>query len=178
MTSFNITMEHTGDTEEQFLARIEEHKGILYKIANAYARSEQDREDLVQETIIKLWQSSSKFNGACQYSTWMYRVALNTAISFYRKERTRSKISGPATEHVLELPNTEYNTETDQHIAALNRFIAELPELDRALVLLYLDQKPYKEIGSILGLSEGNIGTRMSRIKNRLKEKFKTHNTL
>jgi RNA polymerase sigma factor (sigma-70 family) len=178
MSSFNNTMISTGDNEQQFLARIEAHKGILYKIANVYARSAEDREDLVQETIIKLWQSHSKFNGQCQYSTWMYRVALNTAISFYRKERTRSQISGESTDLVLELPHMEYDPETDHRIAEMNRFITELPELDRALTLLYLDQRPYKEIAEILGLSEGNLSTRMNRIKNRLKEKFRHSNTL
>jgi RNA polymerase sigma factor (sigma-70 family) len=150
---------------------IERHKGILYKVANAYCKNEEDRKDLIQEIIIRLWQSRQRYNATYSMSTWVYRIALNTAISFYRKDTRRKQIALPVKEDILSLPD-DTQPETELQLQLLQQFISELRELDRALILLYLEEKPYKEISEILGLSESNIATRIGRIKEKLKQRF------
>ena len=158
----------------QFLSVVESHKGILYKIANAYCKDAEDRQDLIQEILLQLWKCFDSYNSQYKYSTWIYRIALNVAISVYRKEHRRKDISNPITDHILLLADTGYYNEVDMKIILLQQFIAELKELDKALMLLYLEQKSHKEMAEILDLSETNIATKIGRIKERLKQKF-TH---
>lgn len=159
--------QHTGSFE----MLIEQHKGILYKVAGIYCKHPEDRKDLVQEIIIQLWQSWHRYNAAYSLSTWMYRIALNTAISFYRKDSRRKQSSLPLQEDILQFTE-EPEPETEQQLNLLQQFIAGLRELDRALILLYLEEKPYREIATILGMSESNVATRVGRIKEKLKQKF------
>lgn len=159
--------------KEAFLQLIQENKAILFKISNSYCHNTQDREDLIQEIIFQLWKSGNSFQAERRFSTWMYRVALNVAISFYRKKsRTTPTIS--LTEHVMELEDAAPGSDiTEEDIRLLQQFIHELPELDRALMLLYLEEKSYSEIADILGITETNVATKISRIKTRLKQRFK-----
>ncbi len=157
---------------DEFLFVIETHKGILYKITNSYCQNRDDREDLIQEIIIQLWKSYDKYNNEFKHSTWIYRIALNVAISFYRKENRRKGISIPLPEGVLNYNNTGALDETDEDIKFLQQIISELKELDKALMLLYLEEKNYKEISEIIGLSETNVATKIGRIKKLLKQKF------
>ena len=156
---------------DKFLSVIQTNKGIIYKIANSYCKDEEDRKDLVQEIIVQLWKSFDKYNEQYKYSTWIYRIALNVAISFYRKEHRRKDISNPLSDGILIFTDTD---ETKEDIRFLQQFIAELKELDKALMLLYLEEKSYKEIAEIIDLSETNVATKIGRIKNRLKQKFST----
>ncbi|MFT3826647.1 MAG: RNA polymerase sigma factor [Chitinophagaceae bacterium] len=157
-----------------FLQLIQENKAILFKISNSYCHNEQDREDLVQEIIFQLWKSGHSFQSERRFTTWMYRVALNVAISFYRKKsRTTPTLS--LTEHVMEIEDhANGNDSIEENLRLLQQFIHELPELDRALMLLYLEEKSYSEIAEILGISETNVATKISRIKGRLKQRFTT----
>lgn len=165
-----------GVKSEIFLNVIQAHKGIIYKIANAYCKDAEDRNDLVQEIMIQLWRSFDKYNNQFRYSTWIYQLALNTAISFYRKENRRQEVSGPLNESILNYTDTNADDATDENIHILHRFIAELKELDKAIMLLYLEEKSYTEIAEIIGISETNVATKIGRIKNILKQKFSNAN--
>lgn len=160
--------------EEQFLAVLENHKGILYKIANAYCRDADARKDLVQEMAYHLWKSFGTYNDSYKRSTWIYRIGLNVAISFYRKDRVRKVQTYIITDSILNLKDTEVSAESDQHLLLLQQFISELREMDKAVMLLYLEEKSHREIAEIVGLSESNVGTKINRIKTILTQKFLT----
>ncbi|RPD39168.1 RNA polymerase sigma factor [Chitinophaga barathri] len=161
--------------KQAFHHLIQENRRIIYKICNSYCRNAQDREDLAQEIIYQLWRSGHSFNADHKFSTWMYRIALNTAISFYRKSALPSK-TVPLTEHVIDMaPDTDPDTITGERIGRLQELILAMNELDRALILLYLEEKSHREISEILGISVSNVGTKIGRIKEKLKEQFSTN---
>jgi RNA polymerase sigma-70 factor (ECF subfamily) len=161
---------------DKFLAVITQHKGIIYKIANLYCRQEEDRKDLIQEIIFQLWRSFGNYKEQYRLSTWLYKISLNVAISYYRKDRRRSTTALPLTDSIIDMvPGTEQDG-TEQQLQLLQRFVNELKPLDRALMILYLEEKTYKEMAEILGLTETNIATRISRVKDKLKLKFLTVN--
>jgi RNA polymerase sigma factor (sigma-70 family) len=160
----------TPEVQERFQARVEEHKKILYKICNSYCRDRDARDDLAQEIIIQLWQSFGKYDESRRFSTWMYRIALNVAISFYRRERTRTRHVISDEEHLLEAANeTESQSE---EIRVLYQFIEGLDPLNKALVLLYLDGNNYQEIAEVVGISETNVATKISRLKSKMKQEL------
>lgn len=161
-------MDSTGKSDI-FLSVISANKGIIYKIANSYCHHAEDRKDLVQEIIVQLWKSFDKYNDQYKYSTWIYRIALNVAISFYRKGNSRKEVF---TDTILEIVDTNVKPAIEDDIGILQRFIAELKELDKALMLLYLEEKSYREIADIMGISETNVATKIGRIKTILKQKF------
>lgn len=160
-------MSTTGH-QRAFLERVDGHRGILLKVANAYGRSAEDREDLVQETVAQLWRSYPRFDGRAAFSTWMYRVAVNVAVSFHRGERRRPR-AVPMTESVLESVAVPEASERDERLDLIHEFINKLEPLDRALMLFYLDDYSHAEIAGFLGISESNVGTKIGRIKERLK---------
>jgi RNA polymerase sigma factor (sigma-70 family) len=162
----------TQADKERFVNIISQNKKLIYKVCNSYCRDAEDRRDLVQEVIIRLWQSFGKYNDRYKLSTWMYRIALNTAISHYRSGKRRTENTLPFTEDLLEIADD--NAETNDHIKQLYTFINALDELNRALMILYLDDNSYREIGDILGISETNVATKISRIKQQLKKQFAT----
>ena len=155
-----------------FISVIESHKGILYKIANSYCKDSEDRNDLIQEIIIQLWKSFENYNDQYKYSTWIYRIALNVAISFYRKENRRKEIANPITDSILNFAETSSTNDAENNINLLQQFISQLKELDKAIMLLYLEEKNHKEIAEIIGISETNVATKVGRIKTSLKQKF------
>jgi len=160
----------TPALQERFQALVDEHKKILYKVCNSYCRNRDDRDDLAQEIVIQLWRSFSTFDGRYRFSTWMYRIALNVAISFYRRESTRTRYVISDEEHLLEaIDDTESQPE---EIRLLYRFIEGLDPLNKALVLLYLDGNNYEEIAGVLGISETNVATKISRLKKTMKREF------
>jgi RNA polymerase sigma factor (sigma-70 family) len=160
----------TLEIQERFQARLEEHKKILYKICNSYCRDRDARDDLAQEIIVQLWQSFGKYDESRRFSTWMYRIALNVAISFYRRERTRTRHVISDEEHVLEAANeTESQSE---EMRVLYQFIEGLDPLNKALVLLYLDGNNYQEIAEVVGISETNVATKISRLKSTMKQEL------
>jgi RNA polymerase sigma factor (sigma-70 family) len=155
-----------------FLEVVNSNKGIIYKVASLYCNDTEARKDLVQEIIIQLWRSYDNYDKKFKQSTWIYRISLNVAISFYRKEIRRKDISNPISKNVLSFEDTNHGSETESEISVLHQFISELKELDKALMLLYLDEKSYKEISEIMGISETNVATKIGRIKILLKQKF------
>jgi RNA polymerase sigma-70 factor (ECF subfamily) len=161
-----------AEKQDIFIELIQTHKGIFYKVVNAYCRCAGDRNDLMQEILIQLWRSFDRYSGQVQYSTWMYRIALNVAISFYRKTSTRKSVFSGELVSLSNFPDDAGNDETEANIALLYRFISECNDLDKALIIFYLEEKPYKEISVIMGITETNVATKISRIKKLLKKKF------
>lgn len=158
--------------QQQFFQEIiEQHKGILFKVARAYCSDEEDRQDLVQEMMIQIWQSIHKYNDQYKISTWLYRISLNVAISFYRKNASRANKFSVLNKQMAEIP-AEDNSENEQKLNLLEQFISELKEIDKALMILYLEDKSHAEIAEILGMSVSNVGTKTGRIKEKLKTRF------
>lgn len=155
-----------------FLVIVENNKGILFKVANSYCRNIEDRKDLVQEIILQLWKSFDNYNEKFKYSTWIYRISLNVAISFYRKENSRKRISNPITTDIFDFSEAEISDEKETNLGLLNQMISELNDLNKALMLLYLEENSYKEISEIIGITETNVATKISRIKSKLKKEF------
>jgi len=156
--------------DPDFLALIFENKGIILKICHLYCPDKQAREDLTQEIVYQLWRSAKSYDRERRFSTWMYRVALNVAISFYREGRRRIDAI-PLSQFHVEIENDPDDDDVyKERTAWLQNCIKELKEFDRALILLYFEEKSHKEIAEILGLSETNIATKISRIKEKLKQ--------
>jgi len=160
------------DKSDIFVSVIQSHKGILYKVAGLYCKNEQDRKDLVQEIIVQLWRSFDRYDEQYRHSTWIYRISLNVAISFYRKENSRKKIAGPLTDGIIHFPGNDAAEEKESDLHLLQELIAGLRELDKALILLYLEEKSQREIARIMGISETNVSTKINRIKQVLKQKI------
>jgi RNA polymerase sigma factor (sigma-70 family) len=163
-----------ANKKETFITTIDAHKKIIYIIVNSYCQNKEDRKDLEQEIIIQLWNSFDKYNTEYKYSTWMYRIALNVAISFYRKEKKWSVKNDFYNEDSIYSIADENETETklDYKIKLLQEFINNLKELNKALMLLYLEEKSYDEIAEILGITKTNVATKISRLKLKLKKEF------
>lgn len=155
---------------------IAQHKGVIYKVANSYCKDADDRKDLVQEIILQLWRSFPSFNNSVKISTWMYRVALNVAISSYRRDSKRKNVTTELSDSIIEMFPDDEPGETESQLAMLQKFITELKELDRALMILYLEEKTQREIAEILGLSESNVSTKVDRIKQKLRDRFSLTN--
>lgn len=157
---------------KDFLNLLEQHKKIIFKVCNSYCRDPDSRKDLTQEIVIQLWKSFRKYDSQYKISTWMYRIALNVAISFYRREKKHLSAS-PLTESVLAFADDSASShDIEGNIAQLHRFIDQLDELHKALMILYLDNNSYKDISEVLGITETNVATKINRIKLKLKHQF------
>ena len=159
------------EKNQQFQKLIEQHKGILFKVARTYCQQEEDRQDLIQEIRIQIWSSLDKYNDKYQISTWLYRISLNVAISFYRKNTKRHENTIPLNEQISEIKEND-SSEKEEQIKELMSFIYKLNDLDKALMLLYLENKNHTEIADILGISKSNVGTKIGRIKEKMKTLF------
>ena len=159
--------------EDEFLELLEQYKKILFKVANLYCRNRADFPDVVQEIVLQAWRSFGHYDHSRPFSTWLYRIALNVAISFYRAETRRLRSIVPADEYIVEIavPPSEA-AELEAQLRLLHSFIGQFGELDKALVLLYMDGNSNDTIGEILGISASNVGTRMNRIKQKLQRKW------
>lgn len=160
------------DKPNLFLSVIQANKGIIYKVVNTYCKNTEDRKDLVQEIIVQLWKSFDHFDQNFRYSTWMYRISLNVAISFYRKENSRKRISNSLTDGIINFPHQDGIEDKETDLGVLQHMISQLKDLDKALMLLYLEEKSHKEISQIIGISETNVATKINRIKNNFRERF------
>jgi len=158
--------------KDQFSYLIEQNKKLIFKVCNAYCHDFEDRKDLVQEVIIQLWQSFGKYDNKYKLSTWMYRIALNTAISHYRTDRKRKSNTISLNENLIDFPDENDSPELDSNVAQLYEFINQFDELNKALMILYLDNNSYKDIADVLGITETNVATKINRIKQQLKKQF------
>ena len=156
--------------KEVFRAAIKENEGILFKIAAVYTNSSEDKQDLIQEIIYQLWKSYDSFNQQSRFSTWMYRVALNVAI--YQLKVSKKKIL------TVPIEDQNFNYQEDDNSAIEEKWklfrkqIEGLNLLDKAIVTLYLDDKSHDEIAEVIGISSSNVGTKISRIKEKLKSQI------
>ncbi len=158
--------------QAQFIELINQHQRIIHKVCNVYVSNTAERQDVFQEVLLQAWKSIDNFKGNAKFSTWLYRVALNTAITFYRKEKKSPivLIDETFTDQIDEQDATKI--EQSQFLYAA---IAALNNIDKALVLLYLEDYSYDEIGEIMGITANNVGVKMNRIKTKLKtQKEKT----
>jgi RNA polymerase sigma factor (sigma-70 family) len=157
--------------EQEFLSRIEKHKGILYKVSKMYMDNPADQEDLFQEIICQLWKANDSFKGESQFSTWMYRVAVNTAIVFLKKEKRKVDKYEIASENIK-----DDEGDSDIKESQLEHFykaVQKLEKIDKAIIFYQLEGFSHKEIGDNLGISEGNARVKLNRAKEKLKEIIK-----
>jgi RNA polymerase sigma factor (sigma-70 family) len=158
------------DKKEKFISLIKSNERLIFKVASVYTNDQDDKNDLVQEIIYQLWKSFDSFKGQSSLSTWMYRVAMNVAISQLKVSKRRVQ-TVPIEEQVLEYANIDTEDAEDrwrvfrQHVETLNL-------LDKGIVMLYLEDKSYEEIAEIIGISKSNVGTKLSRIKERLRKQI------
>ena len=162
----------TMSKEKDFTKLIREHEGILFKITTMYTSNRQDQNDLYQDIVYQLWRSFDSFRNESRITTWMYRVAMNTAITSIRRNK-KHKISIPIEKVVLNHIDSD-NRELEEKLKILYHHIHKLGVLDKGLMLLLLEGKKYEEIAEITGLSKSNVGTRISRIKQKLQSKIKS----
>ena len=158
--------------ESEFIALLEEHQNIVHRICRIYTQSEAEHKDLFQEISIQLWRSFDRFEGKSKFSTWMYRVGLNTAITLNRKNKKRID-TYEINEEINGIELDDYDPVIDEQLNWLYEEIEKFSEIDKALVLLYLENKRYNEIAETLGISTVNARVKMNRIKQRLKKMIK-----
>ena len=156
----------SSDREKAFIALVRENERLIYKVCSVYVSDEFPMADLYQEVVYNLWKSFSKFRGECSVSTWMYRIALNTCITGMRKELRR-----PQHVPILEFQELLIEPESmEANIREMYRLIHQLKTLERAIILLWLEEKSYQEIAEITGLSSNNVAIRLKRTKEKLKK--------
>jgi RNA polymerase sigma-70 factor (ECF subfamily) len=177
MTSRHAAL--SGDTmpasadQERFLVLLNQHKNILYKVAYTYCRQAEDRRDLVQDMAIQLWQSYPRFDARVSFTTWMYRIAMNVAISFYRSEKRRIRDTLPIEDFGIDMAAAdEIFGEAQDNMRVLRKLVDALDEMNRALVMLFFEGFSHDEIAAVLGITPTNVATRLNRIKQKLQQGF------
>jgi RNA polymerase sigma-70 factor (ECF subfamily) len=162
------------DKKEEFISAIKANEGLIYKMASIYTNNIDDRNDLVQEIIYQLWKSFDSFNQNASLSTWMYRVAMNVAI-YQLKTAKRKIFTVPLEGQLLDFCEVE-NNDFEEKLQILRQHLDYLNLLDKGIIMLYLENKSYEEIAQIVGISESNVGTKISRIKEKLRKRIAKKN--
>jgi RNA polymerase sigma-70 factor (ECF subfamily) len=165
----NGTALQKGGAEKAFENLIREFEALLHKICRVYAPKESDRDDLFQEMVIQLWKSYPNFKGESKLSTWIYRVAINTAITSYRKQKDLIQSFEPERLPAQAFEQREYEQQEEQ-LDVLYRAIEQLNQIEKAIVMLYLEDRSYEEMEEILGINQGNLRVKMSRIKEKIRQ--------
>lgn len=159
--------------ERTFLDQIEKHRGILYKVSKMYMDNQEDQNDLYQEIVLQLWKSYTRFQGQSQFSTWMYRVALNTAITYFKKAKQVVGRNEAFDEKMKSMQSSEVDMDIESQVHYLYKAIYLLNDVEKALVFLYLEGFSHQDIGRNLGISEGNARVKLNRTKSKLQEIIK-----
>ena len=158
-----------SNVEIEFVIQVEKHQNLVHKICRLYSNSDAEHKDLFQEITIQLWKAYPKFRGDSKFSTWMYRVGINTAISLYRKSKLRIQ-SYSFDDVSYKIPQTEtYDDTQDQQLKSIYAALKQFNDIDKAVIFLYLEDKSYKEISEMIGITEVNARVKMNRIKKKLK---------
>ena len=155
--------------EKEFLQIIQKNQGIIHKVCNMYCDLEEDRNDLFQEIVAQLWKSFPSFRNESKFSTWMYRVALNTAITTFKKDKRRPDQNRLTYEN-FQIAEDKYDAETEESIKHMHRAVVQLTGIEKSIVLLYLEDKKYEEIAEITGITQNYVRVKMNRIKKKLKK--------
>src|SRR5262245_1182752 len=158
--------------EREFLDHLERHQPLIRRVAGLYAHGAEDRRDLVQEILYQLWRSWPRFRREARVETWMYRIALNTALTRLRRARSAPPIL-PLEPDDRALASEAGTTERRDRIRTLHEAIRELDPADRAVVMLHLEELPHREIGEVLGISENLVNVKLHRIRERLRSMLK-----
>jgi len=159
----------SGEQEKLFLERMAENLAILHKVCNVYCNNAEEKQDLMQEITLQLWKAFPSFREQSKFSTWMYRIAFNTAVTNIRKSK-RHPIIEALSDQQNELIEKEDIPSLDDEINKLYKAISLLNEIEKGIILLYLEKRSYAEIGEITGLSEKNVSVKIVRIKAKLKK--------
>ena len=159
-------MQNTKKIESEFLSRIQRHQGILHKISFVYSNCRADRDDLCQEITLQLWKYYPSFKGESEFSTWMYKVALNTAISLTKKP---SLFTYSTDDHDIPV-DTEHSMDMNEEIQVLYMAISRLRKVEKAIVLLWLEEKSYEEIADTIGITVKSVSVKLVRVKAKLAE--------
>jgi len=154
--------------EKDFIETIETHRGIIYKVCKMYCPLDEDCDDLYQDIVAQLWRAWRGFRGEAKISTWIYRIALNTAISGFRKQK-RNPLNQSVSTDDLSLSHTD-NRAQKEDIELLHMAIGRLTEVEKGMVMLYLDEISYEEIAAIMGITQNNVRVKMLRIREKLKK--------
>ena len=155
------------EAEKQFEQLINEHELLIYKICRMYTYTKADRQDLFQDIVIQLWNAFPKFRGEAKFSTWLYKVAINTAITGLRRKKDFIQ----SYEHAAMPANTsdDSNLHMEERLQEMYTAIEQLNEIEKAIVMLYLEDKSYEEMEEILGINQGNLRVKMNRVKDKLR---------
>ncbi len=156
------------EPEHSFVEQLQKHQNIVHKVCRLYSNNQDAHNDLFQEITIQLWRAYPKFRGDSKFSTWMYRVGLNTAITLYRKSKRSIKTSD-FDAYQFKIKAEEYDSTEEEQLKLLYQAVHQLNDIEKALVLLYLEDKDYREISETLGISEVNARVKMNRVKKKLK---------
>jgi len=156
------------ELEHNFVELLEKHQNIAHKVCRLYTNNQDAHNDLFQEITIQLWKAYPKFRGDSKFSTWMYRVGLNTAITLYRKNKRRIKTE-EFDAFQFKISAEAYDDSEEQQLKLMYKAVRQLNDIDKALIFLYLEDKGYKEISETMGISEVNARVKMNRIKTKLK---------
>lgn len=159
--------------EKEFLEKIEKHKGVIFKISKMYMDNFDDQKDLFQEITFQVWKAYPTFEGRSQFSTWLYRIALNTAIIFLKSEKRRSFIQNDEVEN-FKISNIDYNGEEEQKLKEMYEAINQLNAIDKALIFYYLEDFSGKEMADQMGITEVNARVKLNRAKEKLKQIINT----
>lgn len=159
--------------EREFLQIIKKNQGIIHKVCNIYCDDQDDRNDLFQEIVAQLWKSFPSFREESKFTTWMYRVALNTAITVFKKTKRRPDQNRLTYEN-FQVKDENYDTETEEEIKNLHRAVAQLTGVEKSIVLLFLENRKYEEIAEITGITQNYVRVKMNRIKKKLKKFMET----
>ena len=162
------------EVEKQFEKHIGENELLIHKVCRIYAYTDADRKDLFQEIVIQLWKAWPKFNGQAKFSTWLYRVAINTAITGLRKQKNFITSYEPAALNT-NISDDNYNKAEEERLQQLYIAIEQLNEVEKAIIMLYMEDKQYDEMEDILGIGQGNLRVKMNRIKEKLRELTKSN---
>jgi len=157
------------ELEHSFVTNLEQNQNIVHKVCRIYTNDQDAHNDLFQEITIQLWKAYPKFRGDAKFSTWMYRVALNTAITLYRKSK-RSLNTTDIDAISFKIKAEEYDDEVEQQLKLMYVAVKQLNDIEKALVFLYLEDKSYREIAETMGISEVNARVKMNRVKTKLKK--------
>jgi len=157
------------EVTDLFVRKISDHDGIIHKVCHIYCNNAEEKKDMMQEITLQLWKSFPTFKGESKFSTWMYRIALNTAITNLRKSK-RNPLMEALSNEQYELPEKEAIPSLDADINRLYKAIAQLNDIEKGIIFLYLEKSTYAEIGDIMGVSEKNVSVRIVRIKAKLKK--------
>lgn len=152
--------------EKEFISILNENAGILYKVCNLWCDEPEDRRDLFQEIVLQLWKAWPSFRKESKVSTWMYRIGLNTAISVFRK-KSKGLFTVSLSVGAFEIPDPAKFSAENENISALHKAIATLSSVEKAIIMLYLEEKTYREIAEITGISKENVGVKLNRIKSK-----------